>query len=238
MNNFTDTTKSTARILFFMVVSIFTLEIFQIVRFAYRYEISKLSVMSLNTYYNVLKTGTLNHGFWRDVTLSKDLWLAGHVYSHWFFLFMTSWWKRKVLRSKIFDNVADNGSNYLNVYCMVSILLSFLVFGGRFHTLSVVLFVCWLWDKKQTKLEFVAGMERHIMNHIGLDNQICLRGGRWYSEGCVAGFVDEYYNPNIICNARIHTVMYDFRQNEQGIDGAYRNIETNVSSKRFLRLNP
>lgn len=30
--------------------------------------------------------------------------------------------------------------------------------------------------------------------------------------------------------------MYDFRQNEQGIDGAYRNIETNVFSKRFFAL--
>ncbi len=70
---FQDVTKPTARNLFLIVISILALDIFRSVRFAHRHVLSKLSGTSLNAYYYALKTDRLDHGSWRDVTVSKAL---------------------------------------------------------------------------------------------------------------------------------------------------------------------
>lgn len=61
---FSNATKSTAKNLFLIVVS---------VRFAHKHSLSKLSCTSLNAYYYMLKTDRLNHESWMDATLSKAL---------------------------------------------------------------------------------------------------------------------------------------------------------------------
>lgn len=73
-----------------------------------------------------------------------------------------------------------------------------------------------LWDKEQTKLEIVAEMVRQAMDSIGSHRQVFLLCGSWYQKGCVAGLVNEYYNLDIICNARIDTVMYDLTPERTG----------------------
>lgn len=47
------------------------------------------------------------------------------------------------------------------------------------------------------------------MDSTSPDRQVFLLCDSWYPEGYVAGLVDECQNPDIICNARIDTVMYD-----------------------------
>ncbi len=109
--------------------------------------------------------------------------------------------------------------NYLNGHCMVSILLSFPVLAdGSIRYLSVPLGHR-LWDKKQTKLEIAAEMVRHAMDGIGSDRQVFLLCDSWYPKGCVAGLVDECQNLDIICNARIDTVMYDLPPERTGKRG-------------------
>ena len=83
------------------------------------------------------------------------------------------------LCSRLFDHAAHNGSNYLNGHCMVSILLSFPVMAGGSIRYLSVPLGYQLWDREQTKLEIAAGL------------------------------VNEFHNLDIICNARIDTVMYD-----------------------------
>jgi len=53
------------------------------------------------------------------------------------------------LCSELFDYAAHNGSNYLNGYCMVSILLSFPVLVGGFIVYLSVPLGYQLWDKKR-----------------------------------------------------------------------------------------
>jgi len=241
---FSDATKPTARNLFLIVVSILTLDIFRSVRFAHSHVLSKLSDTSLNAYYYALKTDRLNHESWRDVTVSKALKaVPGQLDAQPLFLSIDDTMVEKEgekfeLRSKLFDHAAHNGSNYLNGHCMVSILLSFPVLvDNSIRYLSVPLGYQ-LWDKKQTKLEIAAGMVRHAMDNIGSDRQVFLLCDSWYPKGCVAGLVDEYSNLDIICNARIDTVMYDLPPKPTGKRGRPKKYGERVSPEDFKLESP
>ena len=241
---FSDTLKPTARNLFLIVVSILTLDIFRSVRFAHRHVLSKLSGTSLNAYYYALKTDALDHESWRDVTLSKALKaVPDQLSAQPLFLSIDDTMVEKEgenfeLRSRLFDHAAHNGSNYLNGHCMVSILLSFPVLAdGSIRYLSVPLGYR-LWDKKQTKLEIAAEMARSTMDSIGPDRQVFLLCDSWYPKGCVAGLVDEYCNLDIICNARIDTVMYDLPPERTGKWGRPKKYGGRLSPEDFELESP
>lgn len=236
---FSDATKPTARNLFLIVVSILALDIFRSVRFAHKHVLSKLSGTSLNAYYYALKTDALNPDSWRIVTLSKALKaVPDQLTGQPLFLSIDDTMvekegKKFELCSKLFDHAAHNGSNYLNGHCMVSILLSFPVWAdGSIRYLSVPLGYR-LWDKIQTKLEIAAGMVRNAMDNIGQDRQVFLLCDSWYPKGCVAGLVDEYHNLDIICNARIDTVMYDLPPGRTGKRGRPRKYGERLSPEDF-----
>ena len=126
---FSDVSKPTARNLFLIVVSILALDIFRSVRFAHRHMLSKLSDTSLNAYYYVLKTDSIDHESWRDVTVAKALrTVPESLEAQPLFLSIDDTMVEKKgekfeLRSKLFDHAAHNGSNYLNGHCFVSVLL-------------------------------------------------------------------------------------------------------------------
>ena len=241
---FSDTSKPTARNLFLIVVSVLALDIFRSVRFAHRHVLSKLSETSLNAYYYALKTDAFNHESWRNVTLSKALrTVPGQLAAQPLFLSIDDTMVEKEgdkfeLRSRLFDHAAHNGSNYLNGHCMVSILLSFPVLAdGSIRYLSVPLGYR-LWDKKQTKLEIAAEMVRGAMDNAGPDRQVFLLCDSWYPKGCVAGLVDEYQNLDIICNARIDTVMYDLPPGHTGKRGRPKKYGERLSLEDFVLESP
>jgi len=241
---FSGATKPTSKNLFLIVISILALDIFRSVRFAHCHVLSKLSDTSLNAYYYALKTDRLDHGSWRNVTASKALrTVPAHLESQPLFLSIDDTMVEKKgekfeLRSKLFDHAAHNGSNYLNGHCMVSILLSFPVMvDGSIRYLSVPLGYR-LWDKKQTKLEIAAEMVRHAMETIGSDRQVFLLCDSWYPKGCVAKLVDEFPNLNIICNARIDTVMYDLPPERTGKRGRPRKHGERLSPDDFVLASP
>jgi len=241
---FSDATKPTARNLFLIVVSILTLDIFRSVRFAHRHVLSKLSGTSLNAYYYALKTDRLDHAPWWGVTVSKALkTVPAQLETQPLFLSIDDTMVEKKgekfeLRSKLFDHAAHNGSNYLNGHCMVSILLSFPVLSdGSIRYLSVPLGYR-LWDKIQTKLEIAAEMVRNAMDCIGLDRQVFLLCDSWYPKGCVAGLVNEYHNLDIICNARIDTVMYNLPPERTGKRGRPKKYGERLSPEDFRLESP
>ena len=241
---FSDATKPTARNLFLIIVSILALDIFRSVRFAHRHVLAKLSDTSLNAYYYALKTDRLDHESWRNVTLSKALKAVPvHLAAQPLFLSIDDTMVEKEgdkfeLRSRLFDHAAHNGSNYPDGHCMVSILLSFPVLAdGSIRYLSVPPGYQ-LWDKKQTKLEIAAEMVRHAVDAIGPDRQVFLLCDSWYPKGCVAGLVDEYNNLDIICNARIDTVMYGFPPGRTGKRGRPRKYGERLSPEDFELESP
>ena len=241
---FSDATRPTARNLFLIIVSILALDTFRSVRFAHRHVLTKLSRTSLNAYYYALRTDGLDHGAWRDVTVSKALGVVpSQLREQPLFLSVDDTMVEKEggafeLRSRLYDHAAHNGSNYLDGHCMVSILLSFpALAGGLIRYLSVPLGYQ-LWDKKQTKLEIAAGMVRCAMDKIGSDRQVFLLCDSWYPKGCVAGLVDEFHNLDIICNARIDTIMYSLPPERTGKRGRPRKYGERLSPEEFELESP
>ncbi len=241
---FTNATKPTAKNLFLIVVSVLALDVFCSVRFAHRHMLSKLSDTSLNAYYYALKTDRFDHEAWRCVTASKALKAVPEpLESQPLFLSIDDTMVEKEgekfeLCSRLFDHAAHNGSNYLNGHCMVSILLSFPVDAdGSIRYLSVPPGYR-LWDKKQTKLEIAAEMVRCVMETIGTSRQVFLPCDSWYPKGCVANLVNEFHNLDIICNARIDTVMYDIPPERTGKRGRPRKYGERLSPDDFELESP
>ena len=241
---FPDATKPTARNLFLIIVSILTLDIFRSVRFAHGHVLSKLSDTSLNAYYYALKTERMDHDSWRDVTVSKALRaVPGQLEAQPLFLSIDDTMVEKEgekfeLRSRLFDHAAHNGSNYLNGHCMVSILLSFPVMSDSCICYLSVPLGYRLWDKKQTKLEIAAEMVRQAMDTIGTRRQVFLLCDSRYPKGCIANLVDEHCNLDIICNARIDTVMYDLPPERTGKRGRPKKYGVRLSPEDFGLESP
>ena len=163
---FSDATKPIARNLFLIVVSILALDIFRSVRFAHRYVLSKLSMVSILLSSPVLSDSSI---------------------------------------------------------CYLSVPLGYQI-----------------WDKKQTKVEIAAGMVmvRQAMDNIGPDRQVFLLCDSWYPKGCVAGLVDKYNNLDIICNARIDTVMYDLPPERTGKRARSKKYGVCLSPEDFKLESP
>ena len=152
---FSNASKPTACNLFLLVISILTLNIFRSVRFAHSHVISRLSGTSLNAFYYTLKTNTYDHSVWNDVTVSKAVRAVPRpLEGQPIFLSIDDTMVEKFGRhfelcSKLYDHAAHNGSNYLNGHCIVSLLLSFLVYrDGKILYLSVPVGYR-LWDKEK-----------------------------------------------------------------------------------------
>lgn len=132
---FSNATKPTAKNLFLLVLSILTLDLFRSVRFAHSHVISKLSYISLNSIYYILKTEQYDHTLWNDVTTAKAMqFIPNSLSPRPVFLsiddtLIEKSGKKFEFCSKLYDHATHNGSNYLNGHCMVSLLLSLLMEG-------------------------------------------------------------------------------------------------------------
>ncbi len=70
--------------------------------------------------------------------------------------------KKFVKVSKLFEHAAHNGSNYLNGYCFVGVMLCVTVWNkNRIHYLSVPLGYR-MYQKKESKLELTVSMVRQV----------------------------------------------------------------------------
>lgn len=222
-----------------MVISILTLDTFCSVRFAHSHVMSKMACTSLNAYYYALKTDTADHSRWGLTTASKAVpAVPDTLRAQPMFLSIDDTMVEKAgtrfeLCSKLFDHAAHNGSNYLNGHCMVSLLLSFPVLENeKIRYISVSLGYR-LWDKEKTKLAAAAEMVRESMAVFSPDRQIFLLCDSWYPKAEAAGLVDEFENLDIICNARIDTVMYDLPLSAQENADGQRNTGTGFCLNSF-----
>ncbi len=111
--------------------------------------------------------------------------------------------------SKLFDHAAHNGSNYLNGHCFVSVMLCVPVWNGdKVSYLSIPLGYR-MWQKKKSKLELAASMIRQVMPEFHSKDHVIILCDSWYTKQNLVSIVDEYPNLDLICSARIDSVMYD-----------------------------
>lgn len=76
------------------------------------------------------------------------------------------------------------------------------------------------------------------MDIIGTQRQMFLLCDSWYPKGCVADLLDEYCNLDIICNARIDTVMYDLPSECTGKRGRPKKYGERLSPNDFGLKSP
>ena len=121
--------------------------------------------------------------------------------------------------SKLFDHAAQNGSNYLNGHCFVSIMLCVPVLDhDKISYLSVPLGYR-MWQKKESKLELAASMIRQVMPEFLSKEHVIILCDSWYTKQNLVCIVNEYPNLDLIGNARIDSVMYDLAPAHTGRRG-------------------
>ncbi|HCT92126.1 MAG TPA: hypothetical protein DF613_12235 [Lachnospiraceae bacterium] len=211
-----------------LVISILALDIFRSVRFAHSHVISRLCGTSLNAFYYTLKTDAYDHSVWNDVTVSKAVRaVPGPLEDQPLFLSIDDTMVEKSGRhfelcSKLYDHAAHNGSNYLNGHCMVSLLLSFPVYQNRKILYLSVPVGYRLWDKEKSKLALAAELAAQAMKVIGPKRQVILLCDSWYPKAEVAALVEQFENLEMVCNARVDTVLYGLPPAKTGKRGRPR----------------
>ena len=110
-----------------------TLGCYRSVRFVHSHVISRLSGISLNAFYYMLKTETYDYSIWNGFTLSKAVQAIPRPPKNQPLFFIDDTMVEKSGRhsrlcSKLDNLVAPNGLNYLNECCMVSLLFSFPIY--------------------------------------------------------------------------------------------------------------
>ncbi len=124
--------------------------------------------------------------------------------------------------SKLYDHVAHNGSNYRNGHCMVSLLLSFLVYqDGKFLYLSVPMGYQ-LWDKQKSKLALATNLVAQAMKAINPKRQVILLCDSWYPKAEVIALMEQFENLEMVCNARVDTALYGLSPAKTGKKGRLR----------------
>ncbi len=197
--------------------------------------ISRLSDTSLNAFYYTLKTDAYDHSVWNDVTVSKAIRVVpGSLEEQPLFLSIDDTMVEKSgkhfeLCSKLYDHAAHNGSNYLSGHCMVSLLLSFPIYqDGKILYLSVPVGYR-LWDKEKSKLALAAELAAQAMKTIGPERQVILLCDSWYPKAEVAALVEQFENLEMVCSARVDTVLYGLPPARTGKKGRPRKRGDRIS---------
>lgn len=227
--------------LFLLAVSMLALGTFHSVRYAWMHIISKFTKKSLNSFYYTLEHAAFDHQKWASVTARLALrTVPSSMKDSAVFLSIDDTMVEKYgvkfrACSKLFDHAAHNGSNYLNGHCFVSVMMHVPVMSAdRIVYLSLPLGYR-LWTKEASKLDLAAQMVRSVMPELVSCRQVILLCDSWYPKKTVPGLVDEFENLEIICNARIDTVLYNLPGEHTGKRGRPR-IRGERADIRSVRL--
>jgi len=241
---FSNASKPTARNLFLLVISILTLDIFHSVRFAHSHVISKLSDTSLNAFYYTLKTNSYEHSVWNDITVLKAVRaIPDSLETQPIFLSIDDTMIEKSgkhfeLCSKLYDHAAHNDSNYLNGHCMVSLLLSFPVYQDEKFLYVSVPVGYRLWDKEKSKIALAAELAAQAMKTIDPKRQVILLCDSWYPKAEVTTLVEQFDNLEMVCNARVDTILYGLPPAKTGKKGRPRKHGNRITLDEIVLSEP
>lgn len=227
-NYFRDAAIPTMENLFLLAVSMLALDTFHSVRYAWMHLISKFTEKSLNSFYYTLEHAACEHRQWASVTARLALrTVPPSLKDSAVFLSIDDTMVEKYgmkfkACSKLFDHAAHNGSNYLNGHCFVSVMMHVPIMSPDRIIYLFLPLGYRLWTKEESKLELAAQMVRSVMPELLSCRQVILLCDSWYPKKPIPGLVDEFENLEIICNARIDTVLYNLPGERTGKRGRPR----------------
>jgi len=140
--------------------------------------------------------------------------------------------------SKLFDHAAHNGSNYLNGHCFVSLMLCVPVWNDHKVIYRTVPLGYCMWQKKKSKPELAATMIRQAMPEFCTKKNVVILCDSRYAGKDLVCVVNDYSNPDIICNAGCDSVLYDLAPKPAGRKGRPakhgRRVLTNIFGAREI----
>ena len=140
------------------------------IRFLYQHFLSGITKKSLNAFYHACSYAKADYSRFMNVTartalhLIPDLLKTQPVFLCIDDTMVTKFGTKFENVSKLFDHSANNGSNYLNGHCFVSLMLCTIPVWkhNKISYLAVPLGYR-MWQKKESKLQLAASMVRQVM---------------------------------------------------------------------------
>ena len=226
-----------------MLISILALENADSIRFLYRHFISKITEKSLNAFYYACSYTKVDYSGFMCTTARMALKIIPKDISyHPVFLClddtMTPKFGKKFENvSKLYDHAAHNGSSYLNGHCFVSLMLCVPVWKNKKISYLSIPLGYRMWDKTKSKILLAAEMVRQVMPELAGQKNVILMFDSWYAKKALICVADEYSNLDIICGARVDSVMYDTVVKQTGKAGRPRKYGERLSAKKDFILS-
>lgn len=237
------TSLPTIESLCFMLIAMLSLENANSIRFLYRHFISKITQKSLNAFYYACSYAKVDYSEFMCTTTKIALKvIPENINYHPVFLciddtIVPKYGKKFENVSNLFDHAAHNGSSHLNGHCFVSLMLCVPVRKkGKVSYLSIPLGYK-MWDKTKTKLVLAAEMVRKVMPQLSEYKNVILMFDSWYAKKDLICVADEFSNLDIICGARVDSVMYDTVVKQTGKAGRPRKYGERLSAKKDFILS-
>ncbi len=197
----------------------------------------------MNAFYYVCSYAKVDYSGFMNVTASMALKLIPNsLLSQPVFLcvddtMVAKFGKKFEQVSVLFDHAAHNGSNYLNGHCFVSLLLCVPVWNNEKVSYLSVPPGYRMWNKQESRLELAAKMVRQVMPVFSEKKNVILLFDSWYAKQNLVSIVEEYSNPDIICNARVDSVLYDLAPPKTGKRGCPAKHGKRLSIKEDFSLS-
>lgn len=209
-------TKPTANTLTLMILSMIVVEGVDSVRCVFRHYFSKLTDKSLNSMYYALSYANIECEALLEIITKRAVTVIPESLSTLpVFLCVDDTMIQKFGKkfdnvAKLFDHARHDGKNYINGHCFVSLMICVPVWSGDtfFYNSIPVGYKMWIKDGK-SKLELSAQMIQRVMPHLSDRRNVIVLCDSWYAKKPLFDLTTHYQNLDLICNARIDTVLYD-----------------------------
>ena len=213
------------------------------IRSLYRHFLSGITGKSLNAFYYACSYAKVDYSRFMNVTASLALKLVpAQLRSQPVLLCIDDTMISKFGTkfedvSNLFDHAAHHGSNYLNGHCFVSLMLCVPVWLDRKIVYQSVPLGYRMWQKKESKLDLAASMVRQVMPELSSEKNVIILCDSWYAKKNLVRIVDEYSNLDVVCNARLDSVMYDLPPEPTGKRGRPAKRGRRLSAKDDFELS-
>lgn len=233
----------TAKSLCLLLISILALENADSIRSLYRHFISKITQKSLNAFYYACSYAKVDYSEFMCTTVKMALKIIPkHISYHPVFLCIDDTMVPKTGTkfenvSRLYDHAEHNGSFYLNGHCFVSLMLCVPVWKNRKISYLSIPLGYKMWDKTKSKILLAAEMVRHVMPQLSEQKNVILMFDSWYAKKALICVADEFSNLDIICAARVDSVIYDIAPKRTGKAGRPRKHGERLSAKKDFVLS-
>ena len=207
-------TKPGGNKLFMLLLSLLTLQFATSINHLYRRFLSKISGVSLNSYYYLLSETDIPLGRFAQITVQLALSLIPEELKGLpIFLIVDDTLQAKFgtrfeCCQTMFDHAKHNGTNYLKGHCFVALTIGIPVISQR-EIRYLHIPVRYRLRNDESKLKIASGMIDETMEVLPSEISVILLCDSWYPKGEVIKTVKKHANLDLIANVRADTRIFD-----------------------------